>query len=301
MHQIALATVATLLVASSTLALSAAERQTTAENVRVESVTRPSADLALALTVPGQVATVHVEPGDAIRAGDPILSLDDTLARLDLAQATAAAESTAALDAAEATLALTETELARVTTLRERDGAARFEVERKQLEVDQARARVEIQRQAVARAALARDAAQARLERLTLRAPADGVVETITADTGETVQALAPVARLVDTDPLELEAATPTWRTLTIDVGDPAWIRPTTSADAPNVDWIDGVVTSLARVADAGSETRGVRIEIPNPDDLPAGTRVTVTFDRPPLPSPDAAAPTTADQTRTRR
>lgn len=256
------------------------------------AVTRPSLDAELGFTISGRVAQVLVREGDPVEAGDPIVLLDDRVAKLERDQLAARAESTAQLEAARAQLELAETDLRRVEQLVEDEVAGPYELERQQLTVRQARANVAIQEEAKRLAELRLQAAQANLAEYTIRAPAPGVVERIEVEPGEPVTALEPIVRLVRTDPLRVNAATPTAQTLALEPGDPAWVG---FDVADQLDWRQSVIVSIARVAEAGSETRTVRIETPNADDLPAGARVLVRFDDPqPHDARHRAKPTTS-------
>src|SRR5690606_18617156 len=117
-----------------------------------------------------------------------------------------------------------------------------------------------------------------RHEKYTIRAPQAGVMEEIIVDAGETVEALKPVMRMVVIDPLRIDAPVRTRETLELKVGDPAWVRsPLRKAN----DFIRGEIVHLASVADAASNTRLVRIEIPNDVGVPAGIHVQVSFKAP--------------------
>jgi len=101
------------------------------------------------------------------------------------------------------------------------------------------------------------------------------VIDIVIVATGDTVEAFQPIARLVDSSILWIDASTPTRRTLDLTVGDPAWVRYVDDPDAPAV---EGVIKHLAHVADASSGTRLVRIELRNTDGGPAGRHVEVFF-----------------------
>ena len=261
----------------------ASQRGGSGVGVVVDAVSRASEDLALSFTISGRVAEVLVEEGDEVAAGEALVRLDSRLARLDEAIAAAAAGSVAEVDSARATLALLETELVRVRDAASREAAATFEVERKALEVQRARARVRIEEERRELARLRLERARAVVADHGLSSPIAGRVERVTVSPGETVEALSPVVRVVRVDPLRVDAAVPVWRTLTLVRGDAAWVR-LVSLDGPGEAvgaWLRGEVASLASVGDAGSETREVRVVLENDEGLPAGARVVVRFDRP--------------------
>lgn len=245
----------------------------------IDAVTRPSADIELAPATGGIVAEVAVRDGARVAAGDLILRLDDRDARTQLELAQARAESSAAVDLARATWELAKAEEERSRIAAADAGAASFEVERQALETKRAYARLLIaqleQEDAERRAELARLA----VERYAVTSPITGTVERMLADVGEGVQALRPVARVVSVQPLHVEAAAPMDIAGGLSPGDAAWVRVPIAGDQR---WRGARVLSIARVGDAGSQTRRVRLELDNPNgDLPAGARAQVRFDGP--------------------
>jgi multidrug efflux pump subunit AcrA (membrane-fusion protein) len=120
------------------------------------------------------------------------------------------------------------------------------------------------------------------LQRMRLVSPADGVVEEVLAKAGESVDALAPVLRLVNVDPLWIDAPVPLDVARGLAAGSKAMVT-LPGREKPAV----GKVIHVSRVADSASKTLEVRIELPNPDARFAGEHVTVTFPKDePEPSP---------------
>ena len=118
--------------------------------------------------------------------------------------------------------------------------------------------------------------ARARHEQYILRAPTDGIVEIVTVEEGELVETLNPVLQLVVIDPLWIDAAVPTDQTLDLKISDAVQVR----IDLPgHNEPVMGKIIHMAEVADAASNTRLVRVEMPNPKLLPAGIQVTLDFD----------------------
>jgi multidrug efflux system membrane fusion protein len=253
----------------------------------VEAIARAKRDLQLSFTVAGQVADVLVEPGDRVEADQPLLRLDDEEIASNLRLLRLRAESTLEMDAAEAEWKMAQADEKRVRSSFAQDAAAEFEVERAELETLRQRLRFELFQQRREEAMLNLRQAEIRQTRYTMRAPMDGVVEEVIIETGEAVDALQPVVRVVVIDPLVVDAPVPTADTLSLAEGDPAWVLfQLPGQTAP----IQGRITQVASVADAASETRRVRIEIPNPDALPAGSAVSVFLDPPEPASVNARA-----------
>lgn len=244
----------------------------------VEGVAKARHDLRLGFTVPGRVARVLVQPGDRVDAAQPVIELDDAEGEALLALYGVRAASDLEIQAAEAQKALAEVEEGRVRESFSRGAAAPFEVERAQLETRRAVLTLEQARQRKLEAEHQLAQARARHDAFTLRAPISGVVEEVLVSAGETVQELKPVIRIVATNPLRVDAPVRTEETLTLEVGAPAWVW----TDAPGQTApVEGRVIYLAQVADAASDTRLVRVEVPNDKGLPAGRLVRVAFTRP--------------------
>lgn len=245
----------------------------------VEGVTRAAEDLQLGFAVPGLVETVHVEAGERVTAGQLLATLRDDAGQATINLYTMRAESNLTIDAREAEWKLAVVEEERVRSAFEEDAASVFEVERVALQTTLARVRLDLARQAQAEARAQLAQAVAEHEAFLLRAPMDGVVDEIVIAPGETVEPRERVVRLVVIDTLEVDAYVPTSRTLSMARGTPAWVRLRLSDRDRGV--IEGRLSYIAAVADARSDTRLVRITIPNPEGLPAGSHVSVMFDRP--------------------
>ena len=142
-----------------------------------------SRDVVLAAEESGVVRQVFAEKGSAVRAGQPIVKIDDTVLRAQHDQARS--EATLAKETYERQRRLWEEEKigSEIAYLRAKYGA----------ETAEANARV----------------LAARLERTVVRAPIDGVLDDRTVEVGSMVTPGAPVGRIVDVNPLEVNAGVP--------------------------------------------------------------------------------------------
>lgn len=244
-----------------------------ARAAEVEAVAEARYDLELGFTVRGRVSDVAVQAGDAVKAGQKLVTLDDREGAAQLALFEMRAASTLDVDAAEATWKLAENEVRRVSEAAARAGAAAFEVERATLEATRARLTYELAKQRRMELALQTDQARLMHERYTLAAPMGGVIEEVAVSVGELVEEVRPVLRLVVTNPLRASAPVPVVDAAEIEVGAAAWVRFRSSGRV-----VEGKVSSVAAVADPGSETRAVTIEMPNDAGEPAGSHVVVSF-----------------------
>lgn len=159
-------------------------------------------------------------------------------------------------DAAEtAYLAQKRVDLKRLEEAKQRGAATELEVEHAKLEVK---------------------IAEIQVDNMKLRSPIDGFVEKIDVEVGESVQALEDVIRIVKTDPLWIEVHVPQDKAHSIKLNDSTSVRFPKPQRASH----PGKVIFIARAGDAASDTRRVRIEVPNQTDRPSGEHVVVSFNR---------------------
>lgn len=261
---------------------------------QVDAITSPSHDLRMAFTVNGAVDKVPVKAGDTVKAGDLLVALEDLEGQAMVLQYTLKANSDLAVQSAQEQHRLAEVEAKAIKQLFDQKAATPIEMDRATVKVAIARLEILHAQQQIEEASLLLDQAKARHERFILRAPIDGVVDTLVAHEGESVESLKPVIRLVNTQTLHVDASVPTAQTLDLKAGGPAWVAFHILPDKPAV---QGRILHLAQVADSASDTLIVRIEVPNPYQLPAGGAVTITFTNPTAEAGDQAKPEDATQT----
>ena len=201
----------------------------------------------LAPAVAGRILGLEVDAGDRVAAGDVLVTLDDELARFELAQARAA-EREAAAQLAEA-----ERRLAEATRLARSQSFAETEVRSREAEV--ARAQAVLER---LRAVSAYDAAL--LVRHVLKAPFDGVVSRRQAELGEWVGPDDPVLELVAVDRLHLDLQVPQGWFGRIDARTPLSV----SLDAIPGQRFDAAISEVVPVSDPAARTFLVRARIDN-------------------------------------
>ena len=246
---------------------------TVGQPLRVEAFTMPSVDLTLAFTISGVVSELAVRAGDRVEAGQVIARIDDRESAAQIALYRVRAESTLGEELAAAELELSRAELVRVREAFASGGMGEFELKRRELEVVVAEIRLGRARQDRVEAQHALEQAEASAERFIVRAPARGIVERTMVDVGESVERLVPVARVVEVDPVRIEASMP--------LADAAVIAPGARVSVTGIEveaQLSGTVERIATVADAASGTVVVTIVAPNPQRIAAGARVWVEF-----------------------
>jgi len=237
----------------------------------VEAVTAPSVDHTMvSLDRAGRVAEVLVAEGGAVKAGQVLVRMDDSVERIDLALAEAKAANTTAIRASQTRLDRAKAVFAEVRKLYETQAAPERELAEARITVAMAELQLEMDRFEQAQAKGNAKRLRLRIERMKLACPVAGKVERMLVKPGQYIDALAPIARIVEVDPLWIDAPVPLTRARALRVGGQGRVRFDDGADAA------GRIVRIDSVA--ASDTLQVRVELPNPSRRPAGEYVTVRF-----------------------
>jgi len=217
----------------------------------------------------GLVERLHVERGQSVAAGQPLLTLRADVERANAAAADSRARIDADVQAAAASLALAEQKVRRAEAL----VAQNFVSDQA---ADQARGEAELAHQKLQQVrgqqrvyVEERRVAEAQLALRTVRSPFAGVVVERYVSLGERVEE-RPLLRVAVIDPLRVELMVPTAQYGTLAPGDRVTIRP----ELPGTEPVVATVRHVDRVLDAASNSFRVRLSLPNPRyRLPAGLR----------------------------
>lgn len=185
--------------------------------------------------VSGRIVRVHFEDGQRVKAGEPIISLDDSVARADLLEAQANLEN------------------ARRANERATDLGSRQLLSRS--DVDSARAQLGVSEARVA-------SARAQLEKTTIIAPFSGVLGLREASVGEVVSPGQALVNLVRLDPMEVDFSLPESELSRVAAGQAVRIE----VDAFPGETFGGEVTAIDPVIDVNSRSARLRARIPNPE-----------------------------------
>ena len=241
----------------------------------LQGITAPNADITLSFVVAGRVSDVLVQPGTMVEKDQLLVHLYDEPEKIQCQQLKMLSEDRTKIQAAQAELAQKQVDLKKLEQAKAKGAASLWEVEHLFLNVRIAelslKSAVLEQQQYRQRY----DHASSQLVRMRLAAPIDGLVEEVNVEVGESIGTLGPVIRVVQNDPLWIDVPVPMGQARDLKLGQDAWITfPGATSDAsPN-----GRIINISAVADAASETLGIRIEVPNPLKRPAGERVAVAF-----------------------
>ncbi|MBD2838919.1 efflux RND transporter periplasmic adaptor subunit [Pseudomonas sp. JM0905a] len=185
--------------------------------------------------VEGRVATLHFQEGQAVKGGDLLISLDDAIARAELAQA-------------QANLDLAEKSYQRAKMLFSR-GASNAQAQDESLSQEQA-----------ARASLA--LAQARLDKTQIRAPYDGTLGLRLVSVGDYLSAGQDMVNLEVLDPLKVDFRVPQKAVSQVSIGQTVEL----SLDAYPGERFRGAIIALNPRLDEVGRSQAIRAQVPNQD-----------------------------------
>ncbi|MBF0107584.1 MAG: efflux RND transporter periplasmic adaptor subunit [Magnetococcales bacterium] len=153
-------------------------------------------DVALSTEVPGIIARLEVEVGDAVVKGDVLAQIDDWSHRLKLSQ------EEAGLAVLHGQMHLARVQLERVRTLLSGQQASRERLDTAEAEVEVLKGRIAQQKGMV-------DEARARLDRTRLTAPFAGIVVERFGHVGGWIAPGSPIVRLLNPKNVEVSARVP--------------------------------------------------------------------------------------------
>jgi RND family efflux transporter MFP subunit len=239
--------------ASMTVTTATATRRSVEREVTASGSVAAWQEMSLGVELTGlRIASVLVEPGARVTAGQPLLELDRRTLDVQARQAEASlAQARASLELATAQATRGEALLAQNLI-----SSANFD----ELRANRAKAVAQ-----VAAAEAERDAAALRLGFATLRAPDAGVISVRNAQPGQVVSAGAELLRLIRRGRQE-------WRAEISDA-DLAKVRPgaTVRLRAPDGAAITGSVRAVSPSVDPQTRTAVVYADLPDPGTLRAG------------------------------
>lgn len=210
-----------------------------ARPIRLSGITAADKRAALAARAEGVIATLGLTKGGMVEAGAVVMTLEgpETLAQTRIAEI-ALAQRISELEVAEKLFAGGNKSETALTNARSNQAAAEAELNR----------------------------ARAASDRLELKAPFAGIVDTLEVELGEWAQAGTPVATILSLDPILVKAEVSEIDLASVAVGSVARVR------LVNGTTMEGTIRLVAREASPSTRTFPVEIALPNPDlALPSG------------------------------
>jgi multidrug efflux system membrane fusion protein len=204
-----------------------------ARAIRLSGITQADKQVDLAARADGVIATLAMEKGGSVEAGTVVMELEgpEAVAQEKIAEI-ALAQKERDLDVAETLFEGGSTTESALTNARSARDAAAAELAR----------------------------AQAAADRLRLKVPFSGIVDSLSVELGEWVQTGTPVATILSLDPILVKAEVSEVDLASVNVGSTAKVKLVNGAE------MDGTVRLVAREASAQTRTFPVEIALPNPD-----------------------------------
>lgn len=217
-----------------------------ARAIRLSGITEADKRVELAARADGVIASLALSKGGMVEAGTVVMTLEgpEAVAQEEIARI-ALEQKERDLEVAQKLFEGGSTSESNLTNARSARDAAAAELAR----------------------------AQASADRLRLKAPFAGVVDTVSVELGEWVQTGTPVATILSLDPILVKAEVSEVDLASIAVGSTAKVRLVNGTE------MEGTVRLVAREASAQTRTFPVEIALPNPDlTLPSGMTAEVSL-----------------------
>jgi len=181
---------------------------------------KPWREVSLGAPAETLLASLAVDEGESVRKGQPIAAMDDRVERAQVAAAEQQADRRAQLERAKVGVRIATVIAERVLRAHERGAAGNNELDEAVARLDTAKADLLDAQEAVASAERDLALARARLERLTIRAPFDGVVTRIDARPGTSLSNGDPIVHLIERGTFRAELRLPELTAASLDTGD---------------------------------------------------------------------------------
>jgi len=240
----------------------------------IAAITVPSADITLSFVQPGRISEINIKEGESVKAGQVLVQQYDAVERARLAQLEADSQNTINIEAGEASLAQKQVDLKKLEKAAALNAATALEVEHAKLEVKIADLSVKLAVFELEQAQRKYEEAKIQIDNMSLKCPIEGIIERVEVESGESVNAFDDVVRVVQVDPLWIDAPIPFEKARNLEYRDKIQIIFPESSNTT----VEGTIVFIAAVADAASGTLRVRIEVPNKSNRPAGEQVRVAF-----------------------
>ncbi|MFC1237057.1 efflux RND transporter periplasmic adaptor subunit [Vibrio sp. F74] len=219
----------------------------TAKNINLYGRTAPDRQAKLGAEVAGRVVTLMVRKGDEVKKDQAIGQIDKADLEIQL-------------ERARANLSVKEKEFKASKSLKSKGLQGEVAYSTAQANLVEARALVK--------------KAQLNLRNTLIRAPFDGIVDTLNIELGDFVSVGDPVATVIDLNVLVIEADVSERHVQSLKVNQKSKIK------LIGGEKIEGRLRYISRVSSTATNTFPIEIEIPNPEQkIPAGVSAEVELD----------------------
>lgn len=240
-----------------------------AAHTSLNCVILPDEQVELSSSVAGVIEEVLVRRSDRVRRGQVLARLESSVEEATVALARARERSDAEFRLREVELVYDTQRHDRLQALQARHVVSFQNLEDAERAAEAAELRVRLAADRRREALLERHRADAVLALKTLRSPIDGVIVQRYKTVGEYIED-QPVVRIARLDPLRVEVIAPLALFGLVHEGMQVAVRPETDPEHERIT----TIVAVDAVADPGSGTFGVQLELPNPGlELPAGIK----------------------------
>jgi RND family efflux transporter MFP subunit len=243
-----------------------------AEMVEYDGLIEPYVVVDIGAPAEGIVDQVSVDRSSLVKTGQILVSMESSVERAVLAKAKAMVTFDAEISLQNTQLAFAKRTADRFKRL---DAIASFDKDQAATEIIRVRHRLEQAREKRTLAKFELRKAQAMVNRCSIKSPISGVVVERYVSPGEYIDG-QPLLRVAQIDPLRVEVIVPAQVFGRITPGMTATIVPELAEYGEQI----ATVTSVDKLIDAASSTFGVRLELPNAEQMmPSGLRCLVRFE----------------------
>jgi RND family efflux transporter MFP subunit len=243
-----------------------------AETVEYDGLIEPYVVVDIGAPMEGIVDRISVDRSSLVKKGQILVMMESSVQRAALAKARKMAAFDAEIELQNTQLAFAKRTADRFKNL---DAIANFDKDQAATEISRVRHRLEQAREKRTLAKLELRKTQAIVNRCTIKSPISGVVVERYVSPGEYVDG-QPLLRVAQIHPLRVEAIVPAQMFGRITTGMTAIIVP----ELPEYGEQTATVTIVDKLIDAASSTFGVRLELPNAEQLmPSGLKCLVRFE----------------------
>ncbi len=195
--------------------------------------------------IPGKIETVHVQNGDFVEKGDPIVSLQDNQYREQVQQARANLRiNEARLKQAQARYNELEAQYKRTKQLSDQQLSSELEMETLQAQMSSAEADVDLAEAQLEQAQSSLQEQQDMLSKTVIKAPISGTVGQRNAETGMQVSSSTQLYTIGDLDNLRVEVVLTDQMLDNIEVGQT--VRIYTGTNVNNSDFIEAELSRIS-------------------------------------------------------
>jgi RND family efflux transporter MFP subunit len=245
-----------------------------AERDIIDAVTAPSDEAKLVFNYPGIVKTIAVQKGDAVTAGQVLMTQDDDIERVELERLKAEADSNARVEFYYADLDVKQ----KVYDRKSKAGAGAFalsEIEEAAADVTKGKKQID-----VAMLDHAGDKAKAsqqelKIQKMQLRSPIDGIVQDVALHVGEYAQPDRGdkyAVYVVKNDPCFVEVRLlKIWQVARLKVGQTLDVKYPDESE-----WHPAKLRAIEPMAQVGTDRQSVRLEMPNAEHRATGVPIQV-------------------------